>query len=76
MRKASYYNHCTACCFPGGDQTEQDENALAIIRNIFAAKTRDFITAIDDSGIIILRELQPSEDCSGSDEIAHMLRTC
>ena len=51
----------------------KDENALATIRNIFAAKTRDFITAIDDSGIIILRELQPSEDYSDLDEIAHML---
>ena len=51
----------------------KDENALATIRNIFAAKTRDFITAIDDSGIIILRELQPSEDYSDLDDIAHML---
>ena len=47
----------------------KDENALATIRNIFAAKTRDFITAIDDSGIIILRELQPSEDYSDLDDI-------
>ena len=51
----------------------KDENALATIRNIFAAKTRDFITAIDDSRIIILRELQPSEDYSDLDDIAHML---
>ena len=51
----------------------KDENALATIRNIFAAKTRDFITAIDDSGIIVLRELQPSEDYSDLDDIAHML---
>ena len=32
----------------------KDENALATIRNIFSARTRDFITAIDDTGIIIL----------------------
>ena len=51
----------------------KDENALATIRNIFAAKTRDFITAIDDSRIIVLRELQPSEDNSDLDDIAHML---
>ena len=51
----------------------KDENALATIRNIFSAKTRDFITAIDDSGIIVLRELQPSDDYSDLDDIAHML---
>ncbi len=51
----------------------KDENALATIRNIFSARTRDFITAIDDSGIIVLRELQPSEDYSNLDDIAHML---
>ena len=28
----------------------KDENALATIRNIFSARTRDFITAIDDTG--------------------------
>ena len=39
----------------------KDENALATIRNIFSARTRDFITAVDDSGIIVIRELQPSE---------------
>ena len=37
-------------------------------------KPSDFIRkAIDDSGIIILRELQPSEDYSDLDDIAHML---
>lgn len=51
----------------------KDENVLATIRNIFSARTKDFITAIDDSGIIIIRELQPTESTSDLENIAFML---
>ena len=51
----------------------KDENALATIRNIFSARTRDFITAVDDSGIIIIRELQSTESFDDLRGIAHML---
>ncbi len=51
----------------------KDENALATIRNIFSARTRDFITAVDDSGIIVIRELQPSEGIKELENIACML---
>ena len=51
----------------------KDENALATIRNIFSARTRDFITAIDDSGIIIIRELQSTETYEDLEGIACML---
>ena len=51
----------------------KDENALATIRNIFSARTRDFITALDDSGIIIVRELQTTESYEELEGIACML---
>ncbi|MDC7290500.1 helix-turn-helix domain-containing protein [Blautia schinkii] len=51
----------------------KDENALATIRNIFSARTKDFITAIDDSGIIIVRELQTTETYEDLQSIATML---
>ena len=51
----------------------KDESALATIRNIFSARTRDFITALDDSGIIIVRELQNTESYEELDGIACML---
>ncbi len=51
----------------------KDENALATIRNIFSARTRDFITAIDDTGIIIIRELQCTETYEDLEGIAYML---
>ncbi|MDO4274240.1 MAG: helix-turn-helix domain-containing protein [Eubacteriales bacterium] len=51
----------------------KDENALATIRNIFSARTKDFITALDDSGIIIVRELQSTETYEDLQSIAFML---
>lgn len=52
---------------------ERDEHALATIRNIFSARTHDFITAIDDTGIIVVRELQPAEEYDSLGDIASML---
>ena len=51
----------------------KDENALATIRNIFSARTRDFITALDDSGIIVVRELQSTVSYEELEGIACML---
>lgn len=33
-----------------GNPPEKDEHALATIKNIFSARTKDFITSIDDTG--------------------------
>lgn len=51
----------------------KDENALATIRNIFSARTRDFITALDDNGIIIVRELQSTDTFEDLLGVAYML---
>lgn len=51
----------------------KDENALVTIRNIFSARTRDFITALDDSEIIVVRELQSTESYEELEGIACML---
>lgn len=51
----------------------KDENALATIRNIFSTRTRDFITSMDDTGIIIVRELQTTETYEDLEKTALML---
>lgn len=51
----------------------KDENVLATIRNIFSVRTKDFITAVDNSGIIIVRELQPTEGYEELQGVASML---
>lgn len=51
----------------------QDKHALATIRNIFSARTKDFITALDESGIIVIRELSSTENYETLEGIAYML---
>ena len=50
-----------------------DEHALTMIRNIFSARTHDFITSVDDKGIIIVRELVSTETYENLEATAHML---
>ena len=40
---------------------EKDTNALETIRTLFASRTRDFITAVDEKSIILVREVKPNE---------------
>ena len=49
------------------------EHALATIKNIFSARTHDFITSIDNRGIIVVRELTSTETYDDLENIAHML---
>ena len=51
----------------------KDEHAIATIKNIFSARTHDFITAMDDSSIIIIRERTSTETYEDLEDIAHML---
>lgn len=51
----------------------KDEHALATIKNIFSARTKDFITSVDDTGIIVIRELSSTETYEDLESIALML---
>lgn len=52
-------------------RNENDNNALEIIKGIFASRSKDFITAVDEKNIIIVKELKPSE---GYEDIAKVGR--
>lgn len=52
---------------------QPNEEITATIRNIFSAKTRDFITAIDDQRIIIIHEVQSTEVHQDMETIAKTL---
>ena len=49
---------------------DRDQGTLENIRNMFAGKSGDFITAIDEKSIIIVKELAPGEDYRNADKIA------
>ena len=42
-------------------RTEKDNNALETVRNLFASKSRDFITAVDEKNIILVKEVKANE---------------
>lgn len=42
-------------------KNEKDMNALETVRSLFSAKTKDFITAVDEKNIILVKELKATE---------------
>ena len=52
---------------------EQDSNALELVRTLFAGSSRDFITAVDEKNIILVKELKPEEGYEAVDQTAKML---
>ena len=54
-------------------QMEKDGNALETVRSLFSSKTRDFITAVDEKNIILVREVKQGETYSDLEKTANML---
>jgi len=52
---------------------EKDTVALETIRNLFGNSTKDFITAVDEKNIVLLKEVSPYEDHESLEQIAYML---
>ena len=42
-------------------KNEKDGNALETVRGLFSGKTKDFITAVDEKNIILVKELKQNE---------------
>lgn len=42
-------------------KNEKDANALETVRSLFSGKTKDFITAVDEKNIILVKEVKASE---------------
>ena len=41
--------------------SEKDNNALETVKNLFSSRTKDFITAVDERNIIIVKEIEEAE---------------
>jgi len=54
-------------------QSEKDTNVLDIVRNIFPAKVKDFITAVDEKNIILVKELSENDSEEYIDKKAKMI---
>lgn len=52
---------------------EKDNNALETVRTLFATKTKDFITAVDEKNIIIVKEVKPNETYKELEQTAYVV---
>ena len=52
---------------------EKDVNALETVRSLFASKTKDFITAVDEKNIILVKEVKPTESYDDLEKTANMV---
>ena len=54
-------------------KTEKDNNALETVRTLFASKTKDFITAVDEKNIILVKEVKPNETYDDMEKTAKVI---
>lgn len=54
-------------------KADKDSNALEIVKSIFASDSRDFITAVDEKSIILVKEIRESDTVEDLEQIAYML---
>ena len=52
---------------------EKDINALETVRSLFATRTKDFITAVDEKNIILVKEVKPGETYDDLSKTANMI---
>ncbi len=52
---------------------EKDSAALETVRGLFAAKSRDFVTAVDEKNIILVKEVKPAESNDELEKVANMI---
>lgn len=54
-------------------KNEKDTNALETVRSLFSGRVRDFITAVDEKNIILVREVKAGETYADLDKTAQVV---
>ena len=54
---------------------EKDTKALDNVRNLLGNRTRDFVTAVDEKNIIVVKELEPNDGHTELEKIAENMYT-
>ena len=52
---------------------DKDMTALEIVRNIFPAKQKDFVTAVDENHIVLVKELREKDKIDDIERYAHTI---
>lgn len=61
------------CVFVIETKSEKDVNALEMVKELFYTQTGDFVTAVDEKHIIVIKALENDETYESLDETARML---
>lgn len=56
-----------------GFENKKDATALELVKNLFASKTRDFVTEIDDSSIILIKDTRDMKEDHDLKTLADMI---
>ncbi len=54
-------------------KNENDSNALETVKSLFAVRSKDFITAVDEKNIILVKELKPNEGYDDMEKTAKVI---
>ena len=54
-------------------KNEKDINALETVRSLFTGRVKDFITAVDEKNIIVVREVKPGETQEDLEKTAQVM---
>jgi len=54
-------------------KNEKDTNALETVRSLFSGRVRDFITAVDEKNIILVREVKANESYADLEKTAQII---
>ncbi len=54
-------------------KNDKDTNALEIVRSIFSSKSKDFVTAVDEKNIILVKEVKQNETYEDMNKTAKVI---
>ena len=74
MQKNVIDNICFPLQIQGVGKKEAKEKARELLKTLFATRTRDFITAVDERSIILIHELREDEDYEEVEQVANMMK--
>ncbi|MDR1559560.1 MAG: helix-turn-helix domain-containing protein [Clostridiales bacterium] len=54
-------------------ENHTESNVVEIVRNLFPAKLKDFVTAVDEKNVILVKELRDRDEREDIEKTAHMI---
>lgn len=72
-KKLNIENNVTRVVYLIDTQPDKDINYVEIVRSIFPAKSKDFVTAVDERSVILVKEITEKEHREDKEKIARMI---